>query len=299
MGKQLGDNVVVVAACNPAGRNAVTYGGMARDNDLGKEWASGHYQVNSLPPTMDLLKWEYGSLNSPQEKEFVFRRMEMLEHKIPKYLVHELTELIVASHEAVRTFAMTNIMNGLKRNLSDQAIDESNVKERARSSVSLRDIQRVFSLFAFFTQDFPLTHKNYMQSMYLTIAVVYYFRLDSVSRHNFIGILEKLSTNEDIGTQFQNALDETMTKVVGELIIPQGIALTRGLKENIFMTVVCSLSSTPLMIVGPPGSSKVCEWKIEGNVIGRSSPSFQLPIFSIIADTHLLVYSNIFFRLFP
>ena len=42
-----------------------------------------------------------------------------------------------------------------------------------------------------------------------------------------------------------------------ETEIPPGIALTEGLKENIFMTVVCALSLTPLVIVGPPGSSKV------------------------------------------
>jgi hypothetical protein len=35
-----------------------------------------------------------------------------------------------------------------------------------------------------------------------------------------------------------------------------GIARTTGLKENLFMVVVCCLSGIPLMIVGPPGSSK-------------------------------------------
>ena len=42
-----------------------------------------------------------------------------------------------------------------------------------------------------------------------------------------------------------------------ETKIPEGIALTDGLKENIFMTLVCALSLTPLVIIGPPGSSKV------------------------------------------
>ena len=35
-----------------------------------------------------------------------------------------------------------------------------------------------------------------------------------------------------------------------------GIAQTRGLKENIFMVAMCCLADVPLMIVGPPGSSK-------------------------------------------
>eukprot|EP00965_Chrysotila_dentata_P207769 6184319-Pleurochrysis_carterae.AAC.1 len=38
--------------------------------------------------------------------------------------------------------------------------------------------------------------------------------------------------------------------------LDDGIASTRGLQENIFMVVVCCLAEVPLMIVGPPGSSK-------------------------------------------
>ena len=68
--------------------------------------------------------------------------------------------------------------------------------------------------------------------------------------------------------------------MVGELVIPQGIALTRGLKENVFMTVVCSLSSTPLMIVGPPGSSKVC---LCHNVL------FYTPAFQFLGYAHVLI----------
>jgi hypothetical protein len=48
-----------------------------------------------------------------------------------------------------------------------------------------------------------------------------------------------------------------MDTVIKGSDIPAGIAVTRGLKENVFVTLVCSLSQTPLIIVGPPGSSKV------------------------------------------
>jgi hypothetical protein len=257
-GEPLERNVVVVAACNPAGRQAVTRGILTRENDLGKEWTSGHYQVNELPETMRLLKWEYGALDSSQEREFIHRRMEMISHSIPKDKVGDLTELIVASHEAIRTFAVVNISFGLKRNMIDQTIDDDDLRARARSAVSLRDIQRVFTLFHFFMEEFPLTYENYSEAMYLTIAVVYYFKLDCDSRRKFIDILSNLSTSTNLSHEFQSALDRAMTRVALELIIPQGIALTTALKENIFMTVVCSLSFTPLIIVGPPGSSKVC-----------------------------------------
>jgi hypothetical protein len=257
-GEPLERNIVVVAACNPAGRQAVTHGAVARENDLGKEWTSGHYQVNELPESMRLLKWEYGALDSSQEKEFIHRRMEMISHFIPEDKVDDLTELIVTSHEAIRTFAVSNILLGLKRNMVDETFDDDHLRARARSAVSLRDIQRVFTLFHFFMKGFPLTLENYSEAMYLTIAVVYYFKLDCDSRRKFIEILSNLSPSTNLSHEFQSVLDRVMTTVALELVIPQGIALTVGLKENIFMTVVCSLSFTPLIIVGPPGSSKVC-----------------------------------------
>ena len=275
-GEKLERNIVMVAACNPAGRNAIIHGSMMRENDLGKEWASGHYQVNELPATMRSLTWQYGALNSSQEKEFVFRRMEMSGHSIPIHLKQDLTELITTSHEAIRDFARKNIFGGLQRTSKDEDIEKNKLRARARakSSVSLRDIQRVFTIFNFFMKDFPLTHNDPIESMYLTIAVVYYFRLDSDNRKEFICVISKSPSNRNISSDFLSVLDKVMTKVVDELVIPQGTALTTGLKENIFMTVVCSLSFTPLTIIGPPGSSKTLSVNIvSDNANGEESPS--------------------------
>jgi hypothetical protein len=58
-GEPLERNVVVIAVCNPAGRQAVTRGILTRENHHGKKWwTSGNYQVNELPETIRLLKWE-------------------------------------------------------------------------------------------------------------------------------------------------------------------------------------------------------------------------------------------------
>ena len=75
-GTPIQDNIVVVAACNPAGRNSLS-SNVSREGDLAKEWASGHYQVNELPESISNLKWAYGSLDAKQEKEFVSRRLEL------------------------------------------------------------------------------------------------------------------------------------------------------------------------------------------------------------------------------
>ena len=43
-GRALPSNVTIVAACNPARSLATVQGGVIRQDDLGKDWALGHYQ---------------------------------------------------------------------------------------------------------------------------------------------------------------------------------------------------------------------------------------------------------------
>ena len=259
-GKPLNDNIVIVTACNPSGRKAISDGGSFREQDLGKDWASGHYRVNELPASMAKLKWIYGSLDSVQEKEFILRRLRMLDEEIPYSCVMELTEMIAMSQEAIRSFAFTNINDGLKR-VSPETICKFDVEQRAKSTVSLRDIQRAFNFFLFFCNEFFGIQNSkvdkYRQSMLLAVAVVYYLRLDSICRKKYLEKMSKLDGYERGTMGLKDILDDAMNMIVEESEIPNGIALTRGLKENIFMTVICALSSTPLMIIGPPGSSKV------------------------------------------
>ena len=51
-------------------------------------------------------------------------------------------------------------------------------------------------------------------------------------------------------------LNDAMSQVLQETYIQKGIAKTKGLKENIFLTWLCTAVRMPLMIIGPPGSSK-------------------------------------------
>ena len=54
----------------------------------------------------------------------------------------------------------------------------------------------------------------------------------------------------------EEALCRTMSALMDQTFLDDGIASTRGLQENVFMVIVCCLANIPLMIVGPPGSSK-------------------------------------------
>ena len=54
--------------------------------------------------------------------------------------------------------------------------------------------------------------------------------------------------------------------------LPTGIARTRALKENLFATIVCTVTHTPLIIVGAPGSSKTLSFNLAiANLKGQES----------------------------
>lgn len=265
-GQSLEDNIVVIAACNPARRQTTVIN--SRERDLGKEWAGGHYQVAELPPSLARIKWSFGSLNHDQEKDFIHRRLDIIGHEddsLPNYLRVALTEFISASQEAMRVYAAQNIRESLVREhgeISEEIDHLANV--RARSVVSLRDIQRVFSLYDFFSSQLavkciagvPVVQAR-RNAMLLAVATVYFLRLDSQSREQFLSMTRSLPAEQGEKTDLLDVLNCAMDEVIKETDIPEGVATTRGLKENIFMTFVCTLSKTPLMIVGPPGCSKV------------------------------------------
>ena len=214
---------------------------------------------------MSCMKWSYGSLNRTQEEDFVFRRLQGLAGgTVPASLHLSITAVISESQEAMRQFAKHDIARSLQQlnKYSKERIEEES-RIRAKSVVSLRDIQRVFSVFAFF-RAFPIitgssnsVRRQLRKALLLSVAVVYFMRLDSESRKEYVKLLENLPGERQEVESLVDILEETLDHVIANTSVKKGIARTRGLKENIFMVIVCALSKTPLMIVGPPGCSKV------------------------------------------
>jgi hypothetical protein len=201
-GEVLEKNVIIVAACNPPRSQLQS---TTRERDLGRDWASGHYQVVKLPASMNKLKWSFGSLTHSQEKEFIYRRIEALHSAMPPFLKASLTEVISHSHEIMRSFAERNILASLHRTRMEETEDidiEAEARERSRSVVSLRDIQRVFALFEYFSHDMAKDSKEtewseaeqQRRAMLLAVATVYYLRLDNRSRDEFLSTLMALPT---------------------------------------------------------------------------------------------------------
>ena len=261
-GEPLEENIVIVAACNPVRKSSLSQVAANRVSDLGREWVSGHYQVRQLPPSLSTICWDYGALKREQEKEFVQQRILMMDQNLPISLTSKMTEILSSSHELIRELAKEHIIEKCSSSVS---MDESEAFLRARSVVSLRDIQRVFHLTDYFLNHFSLEGPNsdnstthpFRRAMLVSVAIVYYLRLDAAARKIFVQKVNNLPTEQDEECSLLDALNSAMDKVIEGTLIPEGISLTLGLKENIFVTLVCTLSRVPLMIIGPPGCSKV------------------------------------------
>ena len=270
-GEMLESNIVLIAACNPV-RNSISQAKPSREIDLGKTWASGHYQVKKLPMSLQVMTWDYGSLKCDQEKEFIYRRILMMDDEISDITARGMTEVISSSHELIRSLSKEHIQENLSQ--QNEAAAENDAEQRSRSVVSLRDIQRVFHLIKFFLDDHSLGSNDFRRAMLIAVGMVYYFRLDSLAREQFVQELESLPSEQCQDCHLRDVLDSAIDLLIKNTEIPEGVALTKGLKENLFMTMVCTLSRTPLMIVGPPGCSKtLAVTVVTENANGEESPS--------------------------
>eukprot|EP00981_Chlorochromonas_danica_P006553 scaffold1431_cov167-Ochromonas_danica.AAC.13 len=276
-GVALPDNVVIIASCNPAREKIALHGD--RREEQGLEWVSGHYQVHPLPPSLQLMAWSYGSLQPKQEQEFIEKRLAYFLPSSHKSKLVFFARCIFEAQQLTRELATEHVRLVLKTKYPD--ITEDEVMARASSSVSLRDILRVFRIFSFLLTapkellrvlllgTLEEQQDSERQKLMIAIAVTYYMRLG----------LDPSNPNNDFRKKFQSRLKAScgrlvdieaelipvMERVIEQTNIGPGIARTRGLEENIFMVFICNITKTPLMIVGPPGSSKtlavtiVCE----------------------------------------
>ena len=275
-GNLLPSNIVIVAAGNPS-REKIEFSTDARSDEQGHQWAIGHYQVHPLPTSMLQMMWDYGSLKPDLEREFILKRLRFLQsrEKLTDAEVDTLATLVHASQQETRDLAKKHIALCIQK--QGRVVDPKELDKRANSSVSLRDILRVFKLFSFFNQaSGPLAdvflpgvktdgeaaarlRRN--RAMLLALAVVYYLRLGSNTsdldqdfRRKFRTRLKGVCGQQD--ADVEGGLAKAMAALMKQTMLEPGIAQTRGLQENVFMVVICVLAQVPLMIVGPPGSSK-------------------------------------------
>ena len=61
---------------------------------------------------------------------------------------------------------------------------------------------------------------------------------------------------------FSTAFKEELDYFCENIKVPPGIAKTQALKENVFATIACTVTHTPLVIVGAPGTSKTLSFNL-------------------------------------
>ena len=163
--------------------------------------------------------------------------------------------------------------------LSSQGLSCAEASAYSRSCVSQRDIQRVFTFYDWLRRMYA-TFKPYgerdenyynARSVLVALGIVYYLRLDESFRKKYQKDLDPSNVSAG-GLSFIKTFDEELTWYIEQVDLPDGIAKTRALKENIFATIVCTMTHTPLIIVGSPGSSKTLSFNMTlANLKGQES----------------------------
>ena len=262
--KPIPNNVFVMAACNPHRGNS-----LASHGDVQDRWLRGSYYVRPLHPTLKLIMWDYGSLDSAQERDYINAKMKMLHRSMSNVEVASLTELIVESQEVMRDYAMQQLRSN---NLSSEQ-----AKVASHSCVSQRDIQRVFTLHKWLMKCYekskPYGDRTdyHCRALFVALGIVYYMRLNTKYREKYRDQMDKVSRlpNE---VAFSKAFTDELDWYIDQVDLPQGIAKTQALKENIFATIICTVTRTPLIIVGAPGSSKTLSFNVTvANLKGEES----------------------------
>ena len=214
--------------------------------------------------------WNYGSLRTVQEKEHIDCKMMMLEPGIEMLeKCYFFSELISESQHLIREYVAQE--------------DSHSADIMGKSTVSPRDINHVFVIYNWLKQSFLYLRKYQendesisLRALFVSLAVVYYFRLNSAFRKQFIEEMHKFVPPDHwkVSVKFKTALIDELDWTISNMEIPPGIAITEALKENVFVIVVCTMTHIPLILVGQPGSSKRLSFTIVSkNLLGPSSPS--------------------------
>ena len=250
------ENVFIVASCNPhRGDSLATH---AED----KSWLKTTYYVQKLHPTLQYLICDYGALDEDQERQYINAKLEMLNENNFRDLNNpELTELILKSQQKMREYAAEHLIKlGSMKQVANT---------HARSTVSQRDIQRVFTFYCWLLKlyrkperRFQCTSSQQRRAVMVALGLVYYMRLNETYRLRYTTYIDEEMISSEHDISFKDALDEELNWFINNVNPPPGIAKTTALKENVFAIIACTVTCTPLIIVGDPGSSKTLSFNL-------------------------------------
>ena len=283
-----------IAACNPhrgnslAALNIDTKPGESRvvSDNSEEVWIMDSYYVRQLHPTLAHLIWDYGSLGEDQERQYVQAKVDMQSSSLPDIQRTILTELVVFSQKLMRQYAFEE--------LKKWKLTEQEARLSSKCCVSQRDIQRIFNFYEWL-QKFYQIMKPYndddftscYRAILVALGLVYYMRLNQKYRARYE---QELSLKHKYSAlQFSEAFGNELEWYAQQIEFPKGIAKTQALKENLLAVILCTVTQTPLIIVGAPGSSKTLSFNIAvSNLKGQESkkPVFRNTDIFLSLDPH-------------
>ena len=207
--------------------------------------------MRQLHPTLRCLTWDYGALGEKQEGDYFKAKLQLSNKAMEGCDLADFTSLVMRSQKLVRGYALEQLR---------QYYVESEASVRSRSCVSQRDIQRVFVLYEWLMRLYrecrPWGDNYSSRAILITLALVYYIRLDAKYRERYQKELDQGSVLAG-GLSFIKTFNEELEWLVQQVDFPTGIPKTQALKENLFTMVACTMTHTPLIIVGAPGTSNI------------------------------------------
>ena len=152
----------------------------------------------------------------------------------------------------------------------------------SQSCVSQRDIQRVFTFYQWLLKLYERyhqhgNHENYpCRAVLVALGIVYYLRFNHKYREEYKNVLDRKSML--LGeVKFTQAFQEELDWLTSKIELPPGIAKTQALKENMFAIVVCTVTHTPLILVGAPSSSKTLSFNL--TIANLKGPESKIELF--------------------
>ena len=263
--QELAENIFIVAACNPHRGNSLAM--LAKQND---SWLNASYYVQSLPHTLNILKWEYGQMEEKNEKDYIRQMLSLTFENKTKDECEFLAKIIAEAQKLMRLYAKKHLLSIIK---TEDYLGENKPEAFSKSTVSQRDIRRVFLLHAWLEAWFKKgtkygkkedDFKIMTRALYVAIALVYYFRLNDKDRKDFEEQMVRFE-RPGVSQTFTRSVVDEMAWVDRVIDFPAGVAPTLALKENIYAILVCTMARVPVLIVGPPGSSKTLSYNIVVN----------------------------------
>jgi len=247
--KTIPSNIVFVAACNP-------FRVKAKDTNVGliheSQYNAFSHSVYPLPESLINYAWDFGQLKPETEADYIRRKLGN-SNKLAG--TQGLTDALKETIVEIITTAQLYLRN-----------------QESDNTVSLRDAERFIDILIFAVGFLkPFNERLVEPAILFTTFLCYFMRVGEQEKRLEMDNSIRAAIEPKINKEYLNTLPDKRFSIMAgfEIImnsiiedirssgkIPNDVAESRALKENLVALVVSFATTVPLMICGKPGTSK-------------------------------------------